>query len=146
VVQPSDLPELVGHHCGIRRSSQLDAFIRGVVDSTVATGRVSMGEELAAALAAFRACNYERIYLRQASVDQSIAVQRLLGALVEHIAATPTVLPDAFAEAAGRPMPGSTDALRAAVTYVAGMTDRFAVQMAERWLGWDPDKVHVSVA
>ncbi|MHB8466492.1 MAG: HD domain-containing protein [Acidimicrobiales bacterium] len=145
VVASGDLPDLVATSCGRTRGAQLDAFIRGVVDASVATGRISMGEELAAALAAFRACNYERIYLRAASVEQAIAVQRLLGALVEHVTAFPGVLPEGSAAAAGRPVAGSVEAARAAVTYVAGMTDRYAIEVAERWLGWDPAKVQVSV-
>ena len=31
--------------------------------------------------------------------------------------------------------------MRAAVTYVAGMTDRFAFRQAVAVLGWDPDKL-----
>jgi dGTPase len=36
---------------------------------------------------------------------------------------------------------GSSQALRAAVTYVGGMTDRFAFQQAVALLGWDPEKL-----
>ena len=36
---------------------------------------------------------------------------------------------------------GSTDALRAAVAYIAGMTDRFACQQGLAHLGWDPAKL-----
>ena len=137
VVSPSDLPPVVASRCGASRGAQLEAFIDGVVDATVATGIVCMSTPLAEALAAFRACNYERIYLRPESVAQAQAVHRLLGALVDHIAARPALLPPASAAAAGQPLSGSADAVRAAVTYVAGMTDRYAVTMAERWLGWD---------
>jgi dGTPase len=144
VVVADDLPPLVRDRCGTTRGSQLQAFIDGVVEATLATGRVGMTPELADALAAFRACDYERIYLRPASVDQAAAVQRLLGALVEHVAASPELLPPASAEAAGWPGAGSDAALRAAVTYVAGMTDRYAVALAERWLGWDPTGLVVS--
>ena len=35
--------------------------------------------------------------------------------------------------------------MRAAVTYVAGMTDRFAFRQAVAVLGWDPDKLPVGV-
>ena len=145
VVAPGDLPELVSSFCGETRGAQLEAFIHGVVDTTLASGRVSMGEELAAALASFRACNYERIYLRPASVEQAIAVQRLLGGLVEHITAVPSVLPPASLAAFGEPASGSAEATRAAVTYVAGMTDRYAIEMAGRWLGWDTADLQVSV-
>jgi dGTPase len=60
------------------------------------------------------------------------------------VAASPELLPPASAEAAGWPGAGSDDALRAAVTYVAGMTDRYAIALAERWLGWDPVGLVVS--
>jgi len=138
VVSPADLPRTVLELCGATRSSQLRTFIGGVVEATLATGRVGMGPDLADALASFRACNYERIYLRAASTEQGAAVQRLLGALVERIASTPEALPAPSAEAAGWPAPRSLEATRAAVTYVAGMTDRYAVRTAERLLGWDP--------
>ena len=48
-----------------------------------------MEEEEAEALAAFRACNYERIYLRDASLRQGDAVIGVLRALVEHFSDRP---------------------------------------------------------
>ena len=48
-----------------------------------------MGE----ALEELRRFNYERIYLRRESVEQSAAVVELLRALVEHYAAHPAALP-----------------------------------------------------
>ena len=36
---------------------------------------------------------------------------------------------------------GDPEALRAAVGYVAGMTDRFACRQAVALLGWDPAKL-----
>jgi dGTPase len=137
VVSASDLPAVVVERCGRTRGAWLRAFISAVVEATLAGGQVGMTAPLAEALAAFRACDYERIYLRPESVDQAAAVQRLLGALVEHVAASPELLPAPSAEAAGWPPPSSGEAQRAAVTYVAGMTDRYAVALAERWLGWD---------
>jgi len=40
---------------------------------------------------------------------------------------------------------GSEAAVRAAVTYVAGMTDRFAFRQAVALLGWDPAKLPAGV-
>jgi len=145
IVTDADLPPVVRERCGVTRGAQLRAFIDGVVDATVTTGRVGMTPDLADALAAFRTCNYERIYLRPESVDQAVAVQRLLAALVEHLARSPGLLPPASSAAAGWPTPASDAAVRAAVTYVAGMTDRFALACATRWLGWDPGGLLISV-
>jgi dGTPase len=133
IVTPAALPPEVRERCGDTRHEQLGAFISAMVDAIRASGRVGMGEEMAAALAAFRACNYERIYLRPASVTQGRAVVALLRALVEYYADRPHLVPDVTGDAAC----GSDEAVRAAVTYVGGMTDRFAVQQALAHLGWD---------
>ncbi|MGH8904148.1 MAG: HD domain-containing protein [Egibacteraceae bacterium] len=119
IVTPAMLPPLVRRRCGETRSEQLGAFIGGVVEATVATGRIGMAEDFAECLAAFRAFNYERIYCRPASTAQARAVVRLLRALVEH-----------FVE--------QGQDVREAVTYVGGMTDRFACETALSQLDWDP--------
>jgi dGTPase len=141
--------------CGERRSAQLGAFIAGVVSATLRSGQVGMEEEEAEALAAFRACNYERIYLRDASLRQGEAVVGVLRALVEHFSDRPHLVsngdgPTRAPSSSHGPVPadvmaGSPEALRAAVTYVAGMTDRFAFRQAVALLGWDPGKLPAGV-
>ena len=151
IVAPHQLPAAVRALCGERRSAQLGAFINGVVAATLRTGQVGMEEEVAEALAAFRACNYERIYLREASLRQGEAVVSVLRALVEHFADRPHLIADPGGDAgqdaagAGDVVAGSEGAVRAAVTYVAGMTDRFAFRQAVAVLGWDPEKLPVGV-
>jgi dGTPase len=134
VVTTEMLPPAVAALCGRTRSRQLGALIGGVVEGTLTTGMVGMAEPMAQALADFRACNYERIYLRPSSVSQGATVIALLRALVEYFADRPNRLP-----AVGFPglEAGSEDAVRAAVTYVAGMTDRYACQVATAQLGWE---------
>jgi dGTPase len=105
-----------------------------MVGAAALTGRVGLLEPLAEALAAFRHFNYERIYLRPASVEQGERVVRLLQALVEHYATQPGCLP-AEHRASGTTTAGPT-ALRASVGYVGGMTDRFACEQAVTLLGW----------
>lgn len=100
------------------------------------SGRIGMTARQAEALAAFRKFNYENIYLRPASKDQAKAVIALLRALVEHYAARPHELPDTNELDAG-----SADALHAAVTYVGGMTDRFACRQAIALLDWPIDRL-----
>jgi dGTPase len=140
VVSPSMLPPVVIERCGSTRSSQLKAFIDGLVEGITATGQVGMRADLAEALAALRAFNYEHIYLRPASVAQAESVITVLQALVEHFSDRPNTLnPDGGVAA------GSPEAVRSAVTYVAGMTDRFAFQSAVAHLGWDPSRLPVGI-
>jgi dGTPase len=89
-----------------------------------------------------RRFDYEQIYLRPASTMQAEAVIRLLRALVERYADRPNLLP--FDRADGVEA-GSADALRRAVTYVSGMTDRFACQQGLALLGWDRSQLPTGV-
>ena len=139
IVTPSLLPAEVRERCGERRGQQLGTFIDALVATVLATGRIGMDAGTAGALAAFRACNYEHIYLREASLSQGRAVVAVLRALVEHYADRPNAIPD-VAESGGAAA-GEPEAVSAAVTYVAGMTDRFAFRQAVAVLGWDPAKL-----
>ncbi|HXQ76066.1 MAG TPA: HD domain-containing protein [Acidimicrobiales bacterium] len=136
IVTPTMLPDVVRRRCGETRSQQLSAFILGVTSATLSSGRVGMDEELADALASFRQGNYERIYFRPASVSQGTAVVAMLRGLVEHFADQPNHIPGV--DDRGGLAAGSAEAVQAAVAYVAGMTDRFAMAGAVTDLGWDP--------
>jgi dGTPase len=139
IVGPAQLPEEVRDLGGVRRAEQLGSFVDAVVAAVTRSGQVGMDEEAAEALAAFRQGNYDLIYLRPASVAQASSVVSVLRALVEHFADHPNRIPD-VREAGG--LPGDSEpAMRAAVAYVAGMTDRFAMACAVGELGWDPAKL-----
>ena len=140
IVAPADLPDVVVEVCGATRREQLNAFVRAVVRTVAEHGEVGMPAAEAGALAGLRAFNYERIYVRPAAVAQSRVVIEVLRALVEHYASRPDQLPDVVDLD-----PGSGPAVRAAVTYVAGMTDRYAFDRAVELLAWDPARLPPSV-
>ena len=132
VVRAEDLPEEVRAFCGTSRRTQLAGFIGAMISATERTGMIGMTDEGASALTAFRSFNYENIYLRPASRDQADRVITVLQALVEHLSADPTRLPPRLitddSEAGVR---------HAAVSWVAGMTDRYAINCAQDWLGFE---------
>jgi len=129
IVSPADLPSEVAEVVGTRRSQQLGGFISAMLETIADTGVVAMRRAEADALAAFRAFNYERIYLRPASQDQASKVIALIGGLTAWFAEHPRD------PAVGA---GSEQAIAEAVHYVSGMTDRFALDLAVERLGWDP--------
>jgi dGTPase len=146
IVTADMLPDIVAERCGRDRSRQLGTFVRAMVTATIATGRIGMVPDIAEALAEFRRFNYEYVYLRPASQQQAAAVVSLLRALVEHYADRPHAIPHqtitaALGERADYVDAGGPEALRAAVAYVAGMTDRFACQQGLAQLSWDPAKL-----
>lgn len=131
IVTPADLPTAVSDVVGSDRRTQLHGFITAMVESIATSGVVGLRSAEAEALAAFRAFNYERIYLRPEAVDQADRAARLIGGLAEYYLTNPGVLP----EPEGL-VPGSPEATAAAVRYVSGMTDRFAHKAAIELLGW----------
>lgn len=131
IVDPADLPADIAAVCGRTRGAQLGTFIGALVETTCGTGVVGMAADVAAALAGLRAFNYERVYIRPEAVQQGRAVVAVLRALVEHFVAHPDRVPG----------PGGEDPVRAAVTWVGGMTDRYAFRTAVVELGWDPARL-----
>lgn len=136
IVTLDDVPKQVAEVAGRTRREQLGTFIRAVANTIDRYGTVGMEPAEAAALAELRTFNYERIYVRPASREQSRAVIEVLHALVEHYAAHPGAMPEPPDDDAG-----TETAVRAAVTYVAGMTDRYAFSSAVAELGWDPERL-----
>jgi dGTPase len=130
IVDLATLPAVVLERAGPTRSRQLHCFIGDVVVTSQRAGAIGMSEEIAETLAALRAWNYERIYLRPESVAQARRVKQMLEALVEHYVTHPDDLPGSAGLASREELP------RAAVAYVAGMTDRFACGQAARLLDW----------
>ena len=138
IVEDRELPGIVAERCGRTHAKQLSAFIVAVVATIERTGVVAMPVDIAEALATFRNWNYERIYLRPASLEQGRRVRELLESLVERYGALPELLPEG---AQGDFEARSVEAYFAAVAYVAGMTDRFAVDAARSLLDWPEERL-----
>ena len=132
IVKTGDLPAEIRDVVGTTRREQLGKFIRAVIATVVETGQVGMDAETANALAQLRAFNYERIYTRKDSLAQSRAMIEMLRALVEFYVSHPDDMPDDYR---------ADDLVRGAVTYVSGMTDRFALEQAEVKLRWAAEKL-----
>ena len=131
IIDSTALPVQVRHAGGARRSGQINRFVAGVIAASIRSGVVAMDAADAEALAAFRAFNYEHLYLRPASVAQANIVITMLRALVEYF----STHPDRLAQAPDDDR-GSAQVVQAAVAHVAGMTDRFACQQAVIHLDW----------
>ena len=140
VVTDDQLPPLVRDRIGVDRSTQLGTLIRAMIQATAESGRIGMTTYYAEALAEFRRFNYEEVYLRPASKAQATAVIDMLRALVEHYAVKPFLLPGGDELTVGSP-----EAYRTAVTYVGGMTDRFACRQAMALLDWERDRLPVGI-
>jgi dGTPase len=139
ILTPADLPDAVTDVVGRTRSQQIEHFVVAVLDAIDRTGHVGMTEPAAGALDAFRAFNFDRIYLRPASRRQAERVIGLLRGLVEVFVDVPSRLPPETTGLHADIRPGSKEAAAVAVRYVSGMTDRYALALGVELLGWRPD-------
>lgn len=127
IVNLADLPNAVSERLGTGRREQLSVLIRAISASIAASGQVGMDHDHAEALAELRRFNYQQIYTRPESLAQSQSVVAVLQELVSYYSEHAYRLPEAFR---------GDDPVLSAVTYVAGMTDRFSFDQAEHLLGW----------
>ena len=139
ILTPGDLPDEVAAVAGSADEHQVGAFVHAVLDAIDRTGRVGMTEPAAGALAAFRAFNFDRIYLRPAARRQAEKVVGLLRGLVDFFVDAPSRLPEAATGMHQGLAPGSLEAAAVAVRYVSGMTDRYALGLGVELLGWRPE-------
>ncbi|HEX9992548.1 MAG TPA: HD domain-containing protein [Acidimicrobiales bacterium] len=139
IVAERDLPAEVADVLGRDRRTQLHRLVTAVLATIEATGAVGLRQPEAGALAAFRAFDYERIYLRPAAARQAERVIAMIRRLTESFLADPAAMaePDLA--------PGSPEAVAAAVRYVSGMTDRFALRTAAERLGWPAEDLPFGV-
>lgn len=145
VVGESSLPTIVRDAAGVSQAEQLRFFTAELVRAATEFGTIGMREEAAAVLDAFRAHNFERIYLRPASREQSEKVVRILTALVEHFVDAPGLIPSIAEGLVEHPGSGSAEAAELAVGYVASMTDRYAFGLASEIFGLGPNDLPKSV-
>ncbi len=136
IVVADDLPDVVREVAGTTRRQQLATFLNAVIATTMDTGVVGMDKRTAEALAELRRFNYERIYTRAESTSQSRVVVKVLTGLVEYYLQHPGAMPPEYR---------TPEAVRGVVTYVGGMTDRFAFEQAQRLLGWDPAQLPAGI-
>jgi dGTPase len=139
IVRPNDLPVEIRNVLGLEQREQVHRFIVALLDTIAETGCVEMREPYGETLLAFRAWSYENIYLRPAANRQRERAIALLRGLVEYFIDAPMRLPDVGAGLVERPMSGSKEAAVLAVTYVGGMTDRYALGLGVELLGWRPE-------
>jgi len=132
IVDRNDLRVEVSDVIGSDQRVQLHRMITAMVESAMETGTIGLRKDEADALAAFRAFNYDRIYLRPAAAEQAARVIEMLQQLTEWFIQHPAAIGSGSVHSAG-----SDRAAADAVRYVSGMTDRFALDLAHHKLGWD---------
>ncbi|WP_376691229.1 deoxyguanosinetriphosphate triphosphohydrolase [Wenzhouxiangella sp. EGI_FJ10409] len=126
VIQASDIPAEVIDVLGpLAGRSWINAMIEAVIEASVGRGKVVMSAEVLQAMQRFRAFMFERVYLRPEAVAQNERARGIIHQLVDHLLEHPECIPESYCIA-------EADRLTQVLDYVAGMTDRYALNLHDR--------------
>ncbi len=125
VMTEDDIPKEIRKTLGNKAGQRIDRMVRDVIDSTLACGyeSVSMSAEVLGALEELRTYMFQNMYLTPAVRNEFVKAQRTLTALFEHVTANPGEFLSSVSE---EPVE------RLAIDFIAGMTDRYAINLYER--------------
>jgi dGTPase len=121
----SDVPPAALNRFGSTSRDWINQMIRAVIDHTVASGSVGMDAETMAVMHDLRQFMFDNVYLRPEAEEQKQRAITVISNLIDYFMHHPDEVPE------GTTVEGS-DPVTAAIDFVAGMTDRYAIQTHDR--------------
>jgi dGTPase len=121
----SEVPPAALHRFGSTSREWINQMIRAVIDHTVASGSVGMDDETMAVMHELRQFMFDNVYLRREAEEQKQRAITVISNLVDHFIRNPDEVPEGTTAEGSEPT-------TAAIDFVAGMTDRYALQTHDR--------------
>ncbi|HEY7025091.1 MAG TPA: HD domain-containing protein [Candidatus Limnocylindrales bacterium] len=128
VLEPDDFPHRALERFGEPGRLWIDEMINAVVDESLRTGEVRMDGPTLEVMNELRTFMFDRVYLSPSQRVHTDYAVEVLRRLVDHHLENPDEIPDSYRDTGA----GLTTQV---VDYVAGMTDRFALQVHDRLFG-----------
>ena len=128
VLEPDDFPKRALERFGEPGRLWIDEMINAVIDESLRTGEVRMDAPTLDVMNELRTFMFERVYLSPAQRVHTDYAVEVLRRLVDHHLDNPDENPDTYRDS-------DADLTTQVVDYVAGMTDRFALQAHDRLFG-----------
>ncbi len=125
IIRSADIPKEIRTTLGTTASARIDRMVRDVINATLANdyAAIAMSAEVLDALEELRRYMFENMYLVPAVRGEFEKAQKILVALFEHV----TAHPDEFLD-----LSDDEPIERLAIDFIAGMTDRYAVNLYAR--------------
>jgi dGTPase len=122
IITENDIPKSVRDALGGSGASRIDRMVRDVINATLACDyeAISMTAEIQGALEELRKYMFENMYLTPTVRGEFEKAQKILTALFEYV----TTHPEEYLDTGG-----SEPVERLAIDFIAGMTDRYAMNL-----------------
>jgi dGTPase len=125
VLEYHDIPTSVLTTFGATSRDWISAMVRSVIDTSAEAGEVSMNPDDLEVMNQLRDFMFEKVYLSHEFETQKEKAILVIQDLVRYYSEHPHEVPDSYT------VPGA-ESLTRAIDYVAGMTDRFALNTHDR--------------
>lgn len=125
VMKETDIPSDVRRVLGETKSQRITTVIRSAIENS--REDICLDPDIAAAVKELRSFMFERVYTNPYCKSEESKADTMIKQLYHYFAENPEALPNAYEEICFR-----EGADRAACDYIAGMTDRFAVNTFTR--------------
>jgi dGTPase len=126
ILEEKELPGVALEVLGPSHTDRIAGMVSDLVVASEGAEGIRMSEAVFDAMSVTRSFLFERVYLGRVAPSTKDAVQRILRTLLDHFGAH---------DVPGNETARDTDPRVAAVDYVAGMTDRFAMRTFEEVVG-----------
>lgn len=125
ILTAEQVPALIREKCGNRNSERINSFITDLVRNST-DGVLKMSDEMQEVFDYFHSYMFSDIYVNPMAKGEESKVEGMIQRLFEYYVSHPDALPDEF-----RTITEKEGAERAAVDYISGMTDGFAIETYE---------------
>ncbi|HEY5890195.1 MAG TPA: HD domain-containing protein [Acidimicrobiia bacterium] len=123
VIEYHDIPRDTVTTFGGSAREWIGSMVTDVIEASHREGKIVMDPEHLAVMDHLRDFMFERVYLSPEAEAQKVRAIQVIGDLVNHYQQEPSEIPDGF---------DTSQPLAASIDYVAGMTDRFALNSWDR--------------
>ena len=125
IVRPEDVPQIIRDRVGTRNSQRINAMVTDAIENS-AQGVITLSDYMQQAYDAFNKFMYAAVYHNPEAKGEESKVKGILGPTLEYYIKHVDKLPKEFQTIADQ-----DGAMAAAVDYVSGMTDSYAIAVFE---------------
>ena len=122
LLQDRDIPRSVAKILGEDRSQRIDTLVLDMIQTSRAEGKIGLSPDVDSALADLRSFMFERVYRNHVAKSQESKARDMLQRLYVYYYDHPEALPEDF-----QPQLSFDGMERTVCDYIAGMTDKYAV-------------------
>ena len=122
ILTNDDIPRPIAHVLGETHKDRINTLVTNTISHTIRTGELSMDPEVAGAMRELRSFMFQRVYRNPVAKGEESKAKVIVQQLYAYYICHPQAMPDTF-----QPQLTFEGMERTVCDYIAGMTDKYAV-------------------